>query len=435
MFLQGCGAPKQTILMPTPALYEGNATGIFSSAMSSPPKTGIDVFYASGRGSVDSESNLPFNNNVDDKIHLGMASVRFGEGDMDWPTLARVSTQSEREKPVPLNLEKTFPMAVIPKVNVPDDPDSFTPTPPPTLTTDTQVYFDAINKQLAESEKKEIIIYVHGTKVDFLNAVTLAAEIQHFTARQFVAFAYDWPSHQNIFEYVIGVDKNRAINASYQLKNTLQLLAEHTDAKKINIVCYSAGGRVTSRALHQLRQDHAGMDATALKAHFRIGSVIFAAADVEVDRFLTRLEDISSIADQTVITVSDADEVLENARKLMRGQSRVGSTDAEAQERDFIGKHHLLNVHIVDVSRHKELRGFDIEGHHYWYRHPWMSSDIVFLLEYGMPPQERALIRSEENGIWYFGPDYPSAVKEATRRIAGSGNSARLSTPVYGEPE
>jgi hypothetical protein len=42
----------------------------------------------------------------------------------------------------------------------------------------------------------------------------------------------------------------------------------------------------------------------------------------------------------------------------------------------------------VDVSRHKEVRGFDIGGHHYWYRyrHPWMSSDILFLLRTNLPP-------------------------------------------------
>jgi hypothetical protein len=44
----------------------------------------------------------------------------------------------------------------------------------------------------------------------------------------------------------------------------------------------------------------------------------------------------------------------------------------------------------------KEQRGFDIDGHHYWYRHPWMISDIIFLLQHGAPPHERALSYSEK---------------------------------------
>jgi esterase/lipase superfamily enzyme len=293
-------------------------------------------------------------------------------------------------------------------------------TPPAQYNPAQQTFFDSINAQLAHSQVKELIIYVHGTKVDFLNAVTLTAEIDHFTGRQFVTLAYDWSSHQNILDYLVGIDMRRAIHASYQFKNLLQLLAEHTDAQEIHVISYSAGGRVVSRALHQLALEHRDLDKDALRKHFRIGTVIFAAADVEVDRFLSRLEDIASLSEQTVVTISDADKVLDNARMLMRGESRAGSAQAEAAEQAFIEKHNLLNVSIVDVSRHKELRGFNIEGHHYWYRHPWMSSDVIFLLKHGAPPHERALSRSEENGIWYFAPDYPGAVKAAARLSAST---------------
>ena len=250
------------------------------------------------------------------------------------------------------------------------------------------------------------------------------------SAGDYVTLAYDWPSHQNIFDYIVGVDKQRAINASYQLKNTLILLAEHTNARKINILCYSAGCRVTSRALQQMQLENAAVDAATLKARYRFGTVIFAAADVEVDRFLERLEDIAALSDQTVITVSDADNVLDNARKVMGGEERIGSMAAEPREERFITDHWLENVYIVDVSRHKEVRGFDIGGHHYWYRHPWMSSDILFLLRTNLPPDRRALAASEDTGIWYFAPDYPNAVQEAARReLANEPGISLESTP------
>ena len=245
--------------------------------------------------------------------------------------------------------------------------------------------------------------------MDFLNAVTLTAELDHFTVRSFVTLAYDWLSHQNIVEHLVGIDKQRAINASYQFKNTLALLAEHTDARKIHIVSYSAGGRVVSRALHEPRLEHPQMTKSELKSHYRIGTVIFAAADVEVDRFLKRLEDISDLSEQTFITVSDADHVLEHARQIMGGRSRIGSVDAEPLERNFITRHNLLNVHIVDVSSHKEQRGFDIGGHHYWYRHPWMSSDIIFLLQHGAPPHERVLSYSEKKWHLVFRAGLPGS--------------------------
>lgn len=415
LFLQACSGPAQILLMPTPTLYEQHAVEPFPELSREKQATHLQVFYASGRRPTASGDRLPYGNAADSTVHLGVADVIFGEGRISWNELLQASTEANREQPVIIELGNTTEMAEIAKIPVPDNPDRDQITPAAKYLPAQQPFFDRINAQLSHSPKKEIIIYVHGTKVDFLNAVTLTGEIDHFTGRQFVTLAFDWSSHQNILDYVVGIDKRRAVHASYQFKNLLQLLTEHTDAQKIHVVSYSAGGRVVSRALHQLALEHGDQDKHALRKRFRLGTVIFAAADVEADRFLSRLEDIASLSQQTVVTVSDADEVLDNARTLMRGEARAGSAEAEAAERAFIEKHHLKNVYIVDVSRHKELRGFNIEGHHYWYRHPWMSSDVIFLLKHGAPPHERALTRSEEKGIWYFAPDYPDAVRAAAR--------------------
>jgi esterase/lipase superfamily enzyme len=414
--LSACAAPTHIEMMPTPILYENSALDPFAELPPAQKTTTMEVFYATGRTASGSGNDTRYGNGVDSKIHFGSAAVSFGEGQMDWKQLHGASVAAERIQPVTITLAGVQPVAAMNKVAVPVDPDAGQLTAQPSFHSGLQPYLDAINKQLAQSREKTLMIYVHGTKVDFLNAVALTAEIDHFTGRDYVTLAYDWPSHQNILDYVVGVDKERAINASYQLKNTLILLAEHTDASRINILCYSAGCRTMSRALQQLRLENADHDAATLQARYRIGTAVFAAADVEVDRFLDRLPDIAALADQTVVTVSDADNVLDNARKVMGGAERVGSMAAEESEKRFITDHRLQDVYIVDVSRHKETRGFDIGGHHYWYRHPWMSSDILFLLRSSLPPDRRALTASEDTGIWYFASDYPSAVHQAARR-------------------
>lgn len=418
--LCACAAPTNIEMMPTPTLYEDSAVDPFTALPPAHQTTIMEVFYATGRDAMGAGSDTRYGNGVDNQIHFGSATVSFGDGQMNWDQLHSASVSAERAQPVTINLVSVHPLAAAYKAIVPDDPDAKQLTAHPAYHGGLQPFFDAINAQLAHSRERTLMIYVHGTKVDFLNAAALTAEIDHFTGRDYVALAYDWPSHQNILDYIVGVDKERAINASYQLKNTLILLAEHTDASKINILCYSAGCRVTSRALQQLRLENAGVDAADLRARYPIGTVVFAAADVEVDRFLDRLEDIAVVSDQAVITVSDADNVLENARAVMGGAQRIGSMTAEEIEKRFITDHRLQNVYIVDVSRHKEIRGFDIGGHHYWYRHPWMSSDILFLLRSDLPPERRALTASEESGIWYFAPDYPDAVHQAAQRELAS---------------
>ncbi len=259
------------------------------------------------------------------------------------------------------------------------------------------------------------MLYVHGTKVDFQNAVTLTAEIDHFAGKDFVGMAFSWPSHQNILTYLLRIDVNNARNSSDALVKLIKILAVNTRAKRINILAYSAGGRVTSKALYELRHEYDQLNNDELRDRFRLGSVVFAAADVEVDQFLERLPSISELTQQTIITVSDNDTALIAAKRFMGGKSRAGTEEAESIEIDFIENQHLNNVEIIDVSHGKEYRGFDIDGHHYWYRHPWMSSDIIFLMRTNLPPGRRGLSQSEVEGLWYLSQEYPDMIQEAVR--------------------
>ncbi len=74
------------------------------------------------------------------------------------------------------------------------------------------------------------------------------------------------------------------------------------------------------------------------------------------------------------------------------------------------------NFEIIDFSFGQEVRGFDITGHHYWHRHPWASSDIIFLLRTDLPAKYRGLRLSDTEGIWYLSQEYPSQVRNAVRR-------------------
>ena len=172
---------------------------------------------------------------------------------------------------------------------------------------------------------------------------------------------------------------------------------------------------MTSKALYELRESVPELTGTALKEKFRLGAVAFAAADVPVDVFLPRLEDVSELANLVVITTSDGDNALEAGKRFMGGSARAGMVEAEAEEEAFIVERHLENVEIIDVSRGQEVRGFDITGHHYWYRHPWTSSDMVFFMRTELRAEERGLSAAEQEGVWFLSRDYPGLVREAAR--------------------
>jgi len=388
--------------MPTPVIYYESQVDPFKHLKPAQKKTTEQVYYATNRTSLGRDGIFAYGNNRDSKIHLGKATIRMGAPDTHWEDLSKASLSQNQSEPIPIVLEQINEQTVLPEDDL---------TAHYKLTPDQTAFFESIDADLAEANDKELMVYVHGTKVDFANSTILTAEIDHFAGRDFVSVAFAWPSHQNIFHYLIGTDVRRAQESSSALKSLLVLLSEHTSAEQINVLSYSAGARVTSKALLELRQLYGVLEQSELKEKLRIGSVVFAAADVEIDVFLQRIVPISEIAQQVVITVSDNDNALLAAHKFMGGSDRVGSAEAEDAEETYIVEKELSNVEIIDVSIGQNIRGFDIVGHHYWYRHPWMSSDIIFLMRTDLPPSRRGLSAAEQEGIWYLSPDYPEKIR------------------------
>jgi len=402
--LTGCTSHKTLTLMPTPVIYQNLRIDPFAHLTSAQKDTKTQIFYATNRAPKFSKNRIGYGNKVDSIVHLGKATIRMGDPNSKWDDLHKSLLSDAQTKPMPITLEKVEELSEIPAKDIQSKNG---------LTPELQAFADSINSELAGAVDKEIMVYVHGTKVDFDNSTILTAEIDHFAGRDFVGLAFAWPSHQNILSYLSGTDVLRARNSSPALQSLLILLSEHTTAEHINVLSYSAGGKVTSRALFEMRQLFPDMDSKALKEKFRIGSVVFAAADVEVDKFLERISAISELANQVVITISDDDNALKAAKRFMGGTFRAGSLEAEQIEERFIVSHHLSNIEIIDVSFGQKVRGFDITGHHYWYRHPWMSSDIIFLMRTDLPPHRRGLSPAELEGIWYLSVDYPEKIRKA----------------------
>ena len=410
--LAGCTSSPEFILMETPAIYHEAAVDPFAHLGDAERDTVVTVFYGTNRQPQDFEGkDLPYGNKQDEVLRLGKATLRFGDENYSWQDLYLASISPVRQEPVPITLQDVHEMGSL------NETFRFADEGP--LSAEQKAFVSEINAQLATAQDKEIMVYVHGTKVDFLNAVAITAEVDHFSGRDFVGVAFDWPSHQNILYYLFGIDVARAKNSSQALRAFLEFLARHTNADHINLLSYSAGGKVASKALYELRSAYPELDNEKLREKFRLGAVVFAATDVPLETFLQRLPAISDLSDQVVVTVSDHDPALLAAEKYMESGMRVGEETAEAVEMTFAEASGITNFEVIDLSLNQAGRGFNIIGHHYWYRHPWASSDIVLLLRTNLPPHLRGLSPAELEGVFYMSPDYPNQVREATRKELG----------------
>ena len=186
-----------------------------------------------------------------------------------------------------------------------------------------------LNDAIDDARDKDILIYVHGAKVNFYNACAFAAQLDHFMGRDMTSVAFSWPTRQDIIAYSFGDDVNRAYKAAPALATLIETIAEKTDARRIHILCWSAGARVLSSALAELRERHPDLTHEQLQEKLRVGTAYFAAGDVPTSEFVEKLPAINDVAREIIVTVSSNDIALKNASIWMGGGNRLGQEGGE----------------------------------------------------------------------------------------------------------
>jgi len=266
-----------------------------------------------------------------------------------------------------------------------------------------------VNERLKKSRLKDIIIYIHGFKVNFDNPILITSEFSHYFADQGVFIAYAWPStpKKNLAYFK---DVETANYSARHLRLLIEYLHKHTDAEHINIIAYSMGTRVAIKTLHELRLKYDYAGAKALKDASRIGQVFLVGSDFDRGIFGNYFEDgILDVSDQLNLYISGKDSALNMSRFMLR-RRRLGQTrDSDADPR------------VVEyLKNHTELVGIDVteaegsqtgNGHSYFRKSPWVSSDIIITLFLKGTPDKRALVQRDD-GIWYFPPDYIQSIKD-----------------------
>lgn len=396
--------------MVTPLIYHQGGIDPLAHVDPSHRTTSQQVFYATNRARVTGSFDDPraYGNTPTATLQLGMARIQFGE-DLSWGDLHEATRSTERDGQITLRLTDVWEHGSVVFKDLEHDP----------IATDgSDRFFAAVNAQLAVATDPEIMVYVHGAKVNFYDACMYAAELNHFAGRDMVALAFAWPTHQDIFRYLSGEDVERGRASARTFDSLLRVLAKRTDARRINIVCWSAGGRVVSRALEDLShwEDRLQEDPSAS----RLGTVLFAAPDVSVHDFVESLPEIDRVAERVIITSSDDDVALKKASQFMGGGQRIGTIAESMPEQEREALMRSSDVELLDVSGGKGKRGFDITGHRYWFRHPWVASDLVLAIRTRLSASQRGLAPTSIENVWYFPADYPQRVRAAARDALGA---------------
>lgn len=401
--LGGCGVGMEP-LMPTPVLYTETGLDPLAHIPESERWIPRRVYYATTRERDKNLQRIAYTNAPSDDISVGIALIGFGGPGFTWSDLDKASTSSERDQVVDLSVAGLVEAgrfsrdATIAEASQANEAGWF---------------LEDLNDAIDDARDKDILIYVHGAKVNFYNACAFAAQLDHFMGRDMTSLAFGWPTRQDIIAYTLGNDVKRAYHSAPALASMIELLATKTDARRIHVLCWSAGARVTTAALVNLRERYPDQSEEELRERFRIGTVYFAAGDIPTKEFLRALQTIHGISGRIVVTASNNDKALKSASMFMGGGGRIGQTGHDLSDDEIEMVESLDRLEVINLSLGSESRGFDITGHRYWFNHPWASSDVLLSIRTDFTPEQRGLKQGDSPVQWYMPADYPERLKRS----------------------
>jgi esterase/lipase superfamily enzyme len=399
-----CAANKayQIELMPAPELYTTDLVdpfeGIEHISDEEVPYRGI--LYATDRKPSIVEG-VHYENQRGFALRLGMAEVILGGKTLDWEEARRITLLKNRSEAYPLKVSAVNEFGVLDRsTSELMDPDLL----PSDLQAATKTFSQLVNAKLAISRKKEILIYVHGYKVVFDNPVLVTTELWHFLGYDGVAIAFAWPATPSRWAYFSDIET--AALSSFNLRMLIEYLAEETDVESINIIGYSAGTRVVIDALAQLTLIHGRTPPADLKRELPIGQVILVGSDYDRGLFAARLMDgMLTLPENLTIYTSEMDRALSLSQWIF-GRNRLGQMwtqrPLKPHLQTFLEKNESLR--IIDVTNAESAVAGN--GHAYFRSSPWVSSDVLVSLYFGLSPEQRGLVKYPDMPVWHFPDDY-----------------------------
>lgn len=421
--LVGCSGPPLSIdLMPAPGIYSEGGFDPFTDEAPVESLPDFSLFYATLREPAGEDDRERFYTGARSRaLRAGTARVEVGRENFTWEEARQVSLAKERPDKYPLEVTQVRELGII---------DSSIFTPKALLEREEEArerLARLINERLAGSRKKDVYLYVHGYKVVFENPLLVASELWHFLGYEGAMIAFSWPSTPSRWAYF--ADTESAAWSVQGFRRLLTFLADETDAERIHVLAYSAGTRIVTQALADIALMHHEKGRKEIEAAQRLGDVVLVGSDVDRELIGIYIEDgLLNVQDRLTIYLSGTDKALRVSRWALGGKTRMGegwSGDVSEEVRTFLAETEGLSV--IDVTDAEESDTGN--GHAYFRKSPWASSDVLMTLATDLGPAERGLVMDPASGVWTFPSDYVDRLRIGLDGILSGSSDGRPTTP------
>jgi esterase/lipase superfamily enzyme len=190
---------------------------------------------------------------------------------------------------------------------------------------------------------RDVLIYVHGFNQTFETAVLDAARLSDGIKFRGDTIAFSWPSKAKLLDY--GYDRDSAMWSRDALEKVLDGLMGSPTVGRLHVVAHSIGTMLAMESLRQLYAHQGDLGAD------RLGAVVFAAPDIDMDVFASSVEHIGPVARKITVLTATNDRALALSRWMAGGMTRVGAAQKVQLEQ--------MGLHVIDASQ----EGWGIVNH------------------------------------------------------------------------
>jgi len=389
-------------MFPTPIVMQDERLEFSQTVPPEHRLTEVSVLFATTRAPAPAEAPERYTRSAGDGVRVGVARVQLGEPGWSFDDLVKSDRTSSPETPRPARVVAVEEFGVFGAPGREAE----------------RAFIAAVDRQVAQVPDRSVVIYVPGYRATFDQVMILMGSWAHFLGRDSAVIAFSWPTGTRPWDYLFDCRRARAFVPN--IARLIEMVAEQSQARRLNLLAFSCGSPLLAEALVQLRNEHPDEDRATLQRRFRIANDIFIAADIDLQTFArSQLPALTDIAGRTEVYLSQNDAALKFAALLARA-SRLGRPNFDEltrEELETLASNELLvTVDVTDVEGAHELTG--MRGHGYWFANQRVSSDVLLSMVYPFDPTWRGLVHGSGRGLWTLPADYPRRVGDAVYQAA-----------------
>jgi esterase/lipase superfamily enzyme len=242
-------------------------------------------------------------------------------------------------------------------------------------------HFYSSVESFLQTDNGNIVIYIHGYKIDFEKSCRRSAVLQRALGLHDRLLLFSWPADGNMLKYTW--DESNLIWSVPYLTDTIDEIVKRAGKGKVDVVAHSLGARGAVQALSRMAYRE-----TAAPV---LNELVLIAPDIDTDIFRQELPLLKKMAGRITLYASDKDKPLKLSHEL-HGYPRLGMAG------EYLTV--LEGVETVDISRVNTRR---FSGHIYHLFNPEVIEDLTQLLHTGETAAKRPGLQYVDNkGMPYW---------------------------------